>query len=233
MIATLQAPGDTSTVGASAGVSMANGLGVSGAWGMGESMGDNATDPSYFQASIAYSFGDTTVAASWYSSEDFANEGLGRNRDRHRREPQPSQGRGAGIRGRAELRRRRHGDGNRHRRDGARGRNPRHVLIPQLQPFRGPPPPRGRAFSFSPPSNRPLGHPPPRRGAQTRPRLNLETPDPARARLLEAAVLAERFRKRRPCGRPVPAGRTARTAGSTPPARSARRLPCRQGMGFG
>ena len=75
MIATLQAPGDTSTVGASAGVSMANGLGISGAWGMGESMGDNSTDPSYFQASVAYTFGDTTVAASWYSSEDFANEG--------------------------------------------------------------------------------------------------------------------------------------------------------------
>ena len=75
MIATLQAPGDTSTVGASAGVSMANGLGISGAWAMGESMGANATDPSYFQASVAYSFGDTTVAASWYSSEDFANDG--------------------------------------------------------------------------------------------------------------------------------------------------------------
>ena len=54
---------------------MASGLGISGAWGMGESMGGNATDPSYFQASLAYSFGDTTVAASWYSSEDFANDG--------------------------------------------------------------------------------------------------------------------------------------------------------------
>ena len=75
MIASLQVPGDTATIGASAGVSMANGLGVSGAWGMGESMGDNATDPSYFQAAIAYSFGDSTVSASWYSSEDFANEG--------------------------------------------------------------------------------------------------------------------------------------------------------------
>ena len=74
MIATLQEKGDPSTVGASAGVSMANGLGVSGAWGMGESMG-NDTDPSYFQASVAYSFGDTTVAASWYSSEDFKNDG--------------------------------------------------------------------------------------------------------------------------------------------------------------
>ena len=75
MIATLQAPGDTATIGASAGVSMASGLGISGAWGQGESMGDNATDPSYFQAAIAYSFGDSTVSASWYSSEDFENEG--------------------------------------------------------------------------------------------------------------------------------------------------------------
>ena len=33
------------------------------------------TDPSYFQAAIAYSFGDTTVAASWYSSEDFMMKG--------------------------------------------------------------------------------------------------------------------------------------------------------------
>ena len=33
------------------------------------------TDPSYFQAAIAYTFGDTTVSASWYSSEDFKNKG--------------------------------------------------------------------------------------------------------------------------------------------------------------
>ena len=75
MVATLQEPGDTSTIGASFGVSMASGLGISGAWAMGESMGDNATDPSYFQTSVAYGFGATTVAASWYSSEDFKNDG--------------------------------------------------------------------------------------------------------------------------------------------------------------
>ena len=118
------------TVGASAGVSMANGLGISGAWGRGDNHGSKAavpagmmsgcfstatatlneqvdmvahgtatetmvcptesvmgyqttkampamagTDPSYFQAAIAYTFGDTTVSASWYSSEDFKNKG--------------------------------------------------------------------------------------------------------------------------------------------------------------
>ena len=119
------------TIGASFGVSMANGLGISGAWGRGDNHGseaavadsemagcfstsdgsmtapevlqpDNAasagamscatgsqpgtymggamdammgTDPSYFQAAIAYTFGDTTVAASWYSSEDFVMKG--------------------------------------------------------------------------------------------------------------------------------------------------------------
>ena len=31
----------------------------------------NMVDPSYFQASIGYKFGNTAVAASWYSSEDF------------------------------------------------------------------------------------------------------------------------------------------------------------------
>ena len=120
------------TIGASFGVSMANGLGISGAWARGDNHGstaataavydegcfsssdgsmtdpevlqpDNAasalamvcasgsqmgtymsaeamdamagTDPSYFQAAIAYTFGDTTVSASWYSSEDFKNKG--------------------------------------------------------------------------------------------------------------------------------------------------------------
>ena len=119
------------TVGMSFGVSMASGLGISGAWAKGDNHGGKAataammdwgcfhnttgamgkptadtannntttansctedhtyeynttkaasmamegTDPSFFQAAIAYTFGDTTVAASWYSSEDFANEG--------------------------------------------------------------------------------------------------------------------------------------------------------------
>ena len=119
------------TIGASFGVSMASGLGISGAWARGDNHGSTAmvdgemtagcydtsggatdgdsvdltdanndgtficaspgavgsrmsadtraammgTDPSYFQAAIAYTFGDTTVAASWYSTEDFANKG--------------------------------------------------------------------------------------------------------------------------------------------------------------
>lgn len=67
------------TVGVSFGVSMASGLGISGAWAKGDNHGSTATmmgtDPSYFQSSVAYSFGDTTVAASWYSSEDFKNKG--------------------------------------------------------------------------------------------------------------------------------------------------------------
>ncbi len=131
------------TIGASFGVSMANGLGISGAWGRGDNHGSKAatdammgygcfadadvaaadvmagdlvnpdpggtagsacgsattvdgttvastyeygtlksgsmamtgTDPSFFQAAIAYTFGDTTVSASWYSSEDFKNKG--------------------------------------------------------------------------------------------------------------------------------------------------------------
>ena len=121
---------------ASAGVSMANGLGISGAWGRGDNHGSTAmtdaemgnacftdadaggvpagtmvdpvadtgntltavggcptgstyeygmtkagsmampgTDPSFFQAALSYTFGDTTVAASWYSSEDAENKG--------------------------------------------------------------------------------------------------------------------------------------------------------------
>ena len=35
---------------------------------------ETGTDPSYFQAAVAYSFGDTTVSASWYNSEDFVKE---------------------------------------------------------------------------------------------------------------------------------------------------------------
>ena len=120
------------TIGASFGVSMANGLGISGAWARGDNHGSKAamddeemagcfddttgamtdpvgigtdgsatndigmgcatgstaglymggampammgTDPSFFQAAIAYTFGDTKVAASWYSSEDFMMKG--------------------------------------------------------------------------------------------------------------------------------------------------------------
>ena len=74
-VAALQQPGDPATFGASFGASMASGLTVSGAWAQAESMGANATDPSYFQSSIGYKFGDSAIAASWYSSEDFNTEG--------------------------------------------------------------------------------------------------------------------------------------------------------------
>ena len=70
-VATLQQPGDSGTIGASFGASMASGLTISGAWAQSE----GGTDPSYFQSSIGYKFGDSAVAASWYSTEDFAMMG--------------------------------------------------------------------------------------------------------------------------------------------------------------
>ena len=36
---------------------------------------DRRTDPSYVMARVGYTFGNTTVAASWYSSEDFVWDG--------------------------------------------------------------------------------------------------------------------------------------------------------------
>ena len=36
---------------------------------------DRLTEPSFVTARIGYTFGDTTVAASWYSSQDFIWEG--------------------------------------------------------------------------------------------------------------------------------------------------------------
>ncbi len=73
-LATLQQPGDTSTMGASIGATMASGLTLSGAWAKGKEMGNNMTDPSYFQAEIGYKFGNSGVAVSWYRSNDFVNE---------------------------------------------------------------------------------------------------------------------------------------------------------------
>ena len=72
-LATLQMPGDTSTIGASAGATMAGGLTLSGAWARGKAMG--GTDPSYLQTEVGYKFGDTGVALSWYQSDDFEMEG--------------------------------------------------------------------------------------------------------------------------------------------------------------
>ena len=70
-VATLQQPGDSGTIGASFGASMASGLTISGAWAQSE----GGADPSYFQSSIGYKFGDSAVAASWYSTEDFVMMG--------------------------------------------------------------------------------------------------------------------------------------------------------------
>ena len=91
-----------STFSASTGVTLASGLSIGGAWGQGDDFTTGApgsvtcaaatsattptgcvvtpkvglvTDPTYFRAGIGYTFGGTTVAASWYSSEDFAVEG--------------------------------------------------------------------------------------------------------------------------------------------------------------
>ena len=71
-VGTTQSPGDNGTVSASAGAKLASGLTVSGAWGSQE--GDDA-DPNFFQVMVGYVTGDTSVAASWYASSDFVNDG--------------------------------------------------------------------------------------------------------------------------------------------------------------
>ena len=70
-VGTTQSRGDNGTVSASAGAKLPSGLTVSGAWGSEE--GDD--DPSFFQVMIGYVAGDTSVAASWYASSDFENDG--------------------------------------------------------------------------------------------------------------------------------------------------------------
>ena len=70
-VGTTQSRGDNSTVSASAGAKLPSGLTVSGAWGSQE----GAADPSFFQVMIGYVAGDTSVAASWYASSDFVNDG--------------------------------------------------------------------------------------------------------------------------------------------------------------
>ena len=71
MVGTTQSPGGNSTVSASAGVMLSSGLTISGAWGTQE----GAADPSFFQSTVGYVMGDTSVAASWYASSDFVNDG--------------------------------------------------------------------------------------------------------------------------------------------------------------
>ena len=73
-IGTVQMPGDNGTISASAGVKLDSGVTVSGAWGSQE-VGGNASDPSFFQATVGYVMGDTSVAASWYASSDLVNDG--------------------------------------------------------------------------------------------------------------------------------------------------------------
>ena len=70
-VGTTQSRGDNGTVSASAGAKLPSGLTVSGAWGSQE----GAADPSFFQVMIGYVAGDTSVAASWYASSDFVNDG--------------------------------------------------------------------------------------------------------------------------------------------------------------
>ena len=70
-VGTTQSPGDNGTVSASAGAKLASGLTVSGAWGSQE----GAADPNFFQVMVGYVAGDTSVAASWYASSDFVNDG--------------------------------------------------------------------------------------------------------------------------------------------------------------
>ena len=71
-VGTTQSPGDNGTVSASAGAKLASGLTISGAWGSQE--GDDA-DPNFSQVMVGYVTGDTSVAASWYASSDFVNDG--------------------------------------------------------------------------------------------------------------------------------------------------------------
>ena len=70
-VGTNQSPGGNSTVSASAGAKLSSGLTVSGAWGSQE----GTADPSFFQVMVGYVTGDTAVAASWYASSDFVNDG--------------------------------------------------------------------------------------------------------------------------------------------------------------
>ena len=78
-LATLQKPGDTSTLGASFGATMASGLTLSGAWAKGKDMAGAddmpMVDPSYLQMEVGYKFGDSGVALSWYQSDDFQVKG--------------------------------------------------------------------------------------------------------------------------------------------------------------
>ena len=72
-LGTIQSPGENGTVSASAGIKLPAGVTVSGAWGTQEN--DGGSDPSFFQATVGYVMGDTSVGVSWYASSDFMNDG--------------------------------------------------------------------------------------------------------------------------------------------------------------
>ena len=72
-LGTTQSPGENGTVSASAGIKLPAGVTVSGAWGQQEV--DGGSDPSFFQATVGYVMGDTSVGVSWYASSDFVNDG--------------------------------------------------------------------------------------------------------------------------------------------------------------
>ena len=72
-LGTTQSPGENGTVSASAGIKLPAGVTVSGAWGQQEI--DGGSDPSFFQATVGYVMGDTSVGISWYASSDFENDG--------------------------------------------------------------------------------------------------------------------------------------------------------------
>ena len=70
--------GDSGIVSASAGMKLPSGVTVSGAWGKGTDVhgadGPGGTSPSYFQSTVGYVIGDTSVAASWWQTSDFVND---------------------------------------------------------------------------------------------------------------------------------------------------------------
>ena len=73
-IGAIQTPGNASTISASAGVKLPSGVTVSGAWGTQDSGDAGGPDPSFFQSTVGYVLGDTSIGASWYQSSDFKNE---------------------------------------------------------------------------------------------------------------------------------------------------------------
>ena len=56
---------------------LASGVTVSGAWGQGEDHEGAVAmvDPSFFQITAGYVFGESSVGVSWYQSSDFLREG--------------------------------------------------------------------------------------------------------------------------------------------------------------